>query len=63
MVAFFRAVGLPTNLKGLGFSGDEQQSIRTIAERSIAEAPYLKQFVGEVTVETLSTALDKANRL
>ncbi|WP_458757029.1 glycerol dehydrogenase [Afipia sp. TerB] len=63
MVAFFRAVGLPTNLKGLGLSDDEQQSIRIIAERSIAEAPYLKQFVGEVTVQTLSAALDKANRL
>jgi glycerol dehydrogenase len=63
MVEFFRAVDLPTNLKGLGFSGDEQQAIHTIAERSIAEAPYLKQFVGEVSVRTLSAALDKASRL
>jgi glycerol dehydrogenase len=63
MVAFFREVGLPTNMQGLGFSGDERQAIQTIAERSIAEAPYLKQFVGDVTVQTLSAALGQANGL
>ncbi len=63
MVAFFREVGLPINMKGLGFSGNEQQAIQIIAERSIAEAPYLKQFVGDVTVQTLSAALGQANRL
>ncbi len=62
MVAFFRAVGLPTSLKGMGFSGNVQDGIRTIAERSIAEAPYLKQFVGVVTEQSLVAALEKADR-
>lgn len=63
MVAFYRAVGLPTSLNDLGFSGDIQQGIRTIAQRSVAEAPYLKQFVGTVTEDTLVTALTQADRL
>ncbi len=63
MVAFYRAVGLPTSLKDLGFSGDVQDGIRTIAQRSIAEAPYLKQFVGAVTEENLVAALKKADGL
>lgn len=63
MVAFYRAIGLPTSLKDLGFSGDIQQGIRIIAQRSVAEAPYLKQFVGTVTEDTLVTALTQADRL
>ncbi|KQW22031.1 glycerol dehydrogenase [Afipia sp. Root123D2] len=62
MVAFYREVGLPTSLKDLGFSGNVQEGIRTIAERSIAEAPYLKQFVGAVTVQNLIAALEDADR-
>lgn len=62
MVAFFRAVGLPVSLKDLGFSGNEQDGIRIIAEKSIAEAPYLKQFVGAVTTQSLIAALDRADR-
>jgi glycerol dehydrogenase len=63
MVAFFRAVGLPTCLKDMGFSGNLQDGIRTIAQRSIAEAPYLKQFVGTVTEQNLIAALSRANAL
>lgn len=63
IVAFYRSVGLPTSLKDLGFSGDVQDGIRTIAQRSIAEAPYLKQFVGAVTEENLIAALKKADGL
>lgn len=62
MVGFFRAVGLPSTLAGLGFSGDRTACIRTIAQRSMAEAPYLKQFVGTVSEETLIAALDAADR-
>lgn len=62
MVAFYRAIGLPTSLKDMGFSGDTQDGIRIIAQRSIAEAPYLKQFVGAVTEESLVAALERANR-
>ncbi|MGL4557430.1 MAG: glycerol dehydrogenase, partial [Afipia sp.] len=62
MVAFFKTVGLPTSLKDLGFSGDTQEGIRTIARRSIAEAPYLRQFVGDVTEQNLVAALDQADR-
>ncbi|MDO8979682.1 MAG: glycerol dehydrogenase [Afipia sp.] len=63
IVAFYREVGLPTSLKDLGFSGDVQDGIRTIAQRSIAEAPYLKQFVGAVTEENLVAALKRADSL
>jgi len=62
MVGFFRAVGLPATLAGLGFSGDRAAGIRTIAQRSMAEAPYLKQFVGAVSEEALVAALDAADR-
>lgn len=62
MVAFYRKLGLPTCLKDLGFFGNEQDAIATIARRSIAEAPYLKQFVGAVTEQGLMAALDRANR-
>ncbi|MDH8346309.1 hypothetical protein QIG64_28275, partial [Klebsiella pneumoniae] len=44
IMTFFKTVGLPTSLKDLGFSGDRQDGIQTIAQRSIAEAPYLRQF-------------------
>jgi len=63
MVAFYRALGLPTSLNDLGFSGNEQDAIATIASRSIAEAPYLKQFAGPVTQQNLVAAIEKANRL
>lgn len=63
IVAFYRAVGLPVSLKDLGFSGDVQDGIRIIAQRSLAEAPYLKQFVGPVHEQNLFAALDKADRL
>jgi glycerol dehydrogenase len=63
MVAFYRAVGLPMTLKDLGFAGDIRQGIRTIAQRSVAEAPYLKQFVGTVSEDTLVTALTQADSL
>jgi glycerol dehydrogenase len=63
MVGFFRAVGLPTSLKAMGFSGDLSEGIRTIAQRSIAEAPYLKQFAGEVTEQSLVAALTQADGL
>ena len=62
MVAFFKTIGLPTSLKDLGFFGDEQAGIRTIAQRSIAEAPYLRQFTGTVTEQSLIDALGQANR-
>jgi glycerol dehydrogenase len=63
MATFYRAVGLPVSLKDLGFSGDVQDGIRIIAQRSLAEAPYLKQFVGPVNEQNLVAALEKANRL
>lgn len=63
MVGFYRQVGLPISLEDLGFSGDVQEGIRTIAQRSVAEAPYLKQFVGAVTVDTVAAALTQADGL
>jgi len=42
MTGFFRVFGLPTSLKDMGLSGDMEEGIRIIAQRSIAEAPYLK---------------------
>lgn len=63
MTGFFRTLGLPTSLKDMGFSGDVGEGIRTIARRSIAEAPYLKQFAGPVTEQNLIAALEQANGL
>ncbi|MBN9595340.1 MAG: glycerol dehydrogenase [Afipia sp.] len=63
MIGFYKQLGLPTSLTDLGFSGDVAEGIQIIAERSVAEAPYLKQFVGAVTVETVAAALTKANGL
>ncbi|MCF2524694.1 glycerol dehydrogenase [Bradyrhizobium sp. G127] len=63
IVTFYRAVGLPVSLKDLGFSGEVQDGIRIIAQRSLAEAPYLKQFVGQVHEQNLVAALEKADRL
>lgn len=63
MTGFFRALGLPRSLHDMGFSGDVGEGIRTIAQRSIAEAPYLKQFAGPVTEQNLIAALEKANGL
>ena len=62
MVAFFKTIGLPTSLKDLGFFGDEQAGIRTIAQRSIAEAPYLRQFTGTVTEQSLIDAASNVLR-
>ncbi len=63
MKAFYREVGLPASLADLGLHGDPAAAIRTIATRTIAEAPYVKQFDGEVTETTLSVALGRANRM
>lgn len=63
IVAFFRQIGLSTNLKGLGLTGDAGKAIQKIAARSVAEAPYLKQFAGEVSVESLVAAIDRAESL
>lgn len=62
VVAFYRQVGLPLSLKDMGFTGNVQDGIRIIAQRSIAEAPYLKQFVGDVTEQSLVAALGNADR-
>jgi glycerol dehydrogenase len=62
MISFFREVGLPTSLRAMGFSGDVRDGIETIARRSLAEAPYLKQFAGPVTEQSLVAALEQAER-
>ena len=63
MVEFYRAVNLPTNLSELGFGGDLQQAIETVASRSIAEAPYIRQFTGSVSQQSMMSALARANNL
>jgi len=63
MVAFYRAVNLPTNLNELGFSGDLQQAFETIASRSIAEAPYIRQFTGSISQQSMMSALVMADGL
>lgn len=62
VIAFYRQVGLPLSLKDMGFIGDVQDGIRIIAQRSMAEAPYLKQFVGDVTEQSVVAALSTADR-
>lgn len=44
LIAFYRQVGLPVSLADLGFKGDESDAIRIIAERTVADAPYVQQF-------------------
>ena len=61
MVAFYKQVGLPLSLNSMGFSGNVRDGIRIIAQRSIAEAPYLRQFVGSVTEQSLVAALSRAD--
>lgn len=60
---FCRRIGLATNLHGLGCDGDVAETIRIIAQRSYDEAPYIRQFAGDVTPTSLAAALEHANRL
>lgn len=57
--SFYRQIGLPTSLGDLGFTGDKNEAIRTIAERTIADAPYVQQFQTPVDQSNLSAALLK----
>lgn len=60
--AFYRQIGLPTSLADLGFAGNEDDAIRTIAERTVADAPYVQQFQSRVDSTNLAHALRKAMR-
>lgn len=62
LVSFFNVVNLPRNLKQLGLAGDSSDAIRTIAQRTIVEAPYVRQFVGSVSEQALVAALERADR-
>lgn len=61
LVAFYRRIGLPTSMKALGLTEDFAGAVETIASRSIAEAPYIRQFDGEITQQTVVAALRRAD--
>lgn len=63
LVAFYRQIGLPTSMRGLGFTGDLTDAVERIASRSIAEAPYIRQFEGEITQHRIIAALTRAEAL
>lgn len=61
--AFYRAVGLPVSFADLGLSGERDAAIRTIAARTLADAPYVRNFQSEVTEANLAAALARADAL
>ncbi len=63
MKAFYRAVGLPASFADLGLSGDVDAAIRTIAARTLTDAPYVRNFQSEVTEANLAAALARAAAL
>lgn len=63
MRAFYRAVGLPLSLADLGLRDDVAGAIRTIAARTLAEAPYVQNFQSEVTEANLGAALTRADAM
>lgn len=63
LVAFYRRIGLPTSMSALGFTGDLADALKTIAMRSLAEAPYIRQFDGEITEQRIVAALMRADSL
>ncbi|QCI62910.1 glycerol dehydrogenase [Phreatobacter stygius] len=56
---FYQRLGLPLKLADLGFTGDRGAALRTIAERTIAEAPYIRQIEAELDVAKLTAALEQ----
>lgn len=59
---FYRQLGLPVNLSDLGFFGNEKGSaIRIIAERTVADAPYVQQFQTRVDAHDLAEAIAQAD--
>lgn len=63
MKAFYRAVGLPVSFADLGLSDARDAAIRTIAARTLADAPYVRNFQSEVTEASLAAALARADAL
>lgn len=60
--AFYRQAGLPVGLSGLGLVADKDQAIRTIAQRTVADAPYVQQFQTRVDAQHLAQAIAQADR-
>lgn len=55
--AFYRVLGLPLKLADLGLGGEVGAALTTIAERTIREAPYIRQIEAPMNVATLKAAL------
>ena len=61
MKTFYRQIGLPVSLADLGLRVSADAAIRTIAERTLADAPYVRNFESEVTEGSLCQALSRAD--
>ncbi|MCZ0736642.1 glycerol dehydrogenase [Phreatobacter sp. AB_2022a] len=55
--AFYRTLGLPLKLADLGADGEIGAALTMIAERTIREAPYIRQIEAPMNVATLKAAL------
>lgn len=63
MKAFYRAVGLPVSLADLGLRDGAGAAIKTIAVRTLADAPYVRNFQSDVTEVSLIAALMRADAI
>lgn len=57
--SFYQRLGLPLKLADMGLSGDVAAALQTIAERTIAEAPYIRQIEAELDGAKLKAALER----
>lgn len=56
---FYQRLGLPLKLADLGLTGDVAAALALIAERTIAEAPYIRQIEAELDGTKLKAALER----
>lgn len=55
---FYRQLGLPLSLADLGLTGDKAEAIARIAQRSFAEAPYIRHIEAEVDEQVIVSAIE-----
>lgn len=63
LVEFYRQIRLPLSLRDLGLQGDPASAIRLIARRTLAEAPYIRQFQVALDEDGLAEAIARAHGL
>ncbi len=60
---FYQRIGLPRTLFELGYSGDPEAILETIARTTIEQAPYVRNFSKDVTMQSLQDALRRTSTL